>query len=91
MQPRSAAYIGCSGSIASGTFAARACGRTAAMPSANMPRAALMSREPFGKPPPIRIRQSAPIAAASSIIVLLSSIAACRPAASAAGNSPPRQ
>ena len=38
-QARSAAYIGCSGSIASGTPLARACGRIAAMPSATMSRA----------------------------------------------------
>jgi len=68
--------IGWRGSMASGTFDARACGKIAAMPSANIWRAALMSREPFGSPPPIMTMQSAPIAAASSIMRLLSSTAA---------------
>ena len=49
-----------------------------------------MSREPFGRPPTTRTRHCAPIAAASSMARWLSSSAARRPAASAAGNMPPR-
>ena len=89
-QARSAQYIGCSGSIASGTRLARACSSTAAMPSVTIRRAPARSFDPSGRPPTTSTRQHAPIVAASSIARRLSSIAARRPAASAAGNMPPR-
>lgn len=49
------------------------------------------SYDDAGAPPTTSTRQSAPIAAASSTARRLSSSAFCRPAASAAVNSPPRQ
>ena len=79
-QARSAAYIGCSGSIASGILLERAWGewRRCRLPPCGA--RAWISREPFGKPPTTRTRHSAPSADASSIARLLSSMAACRPA-----------
>ena len=79
-QARSAAYIGCSGSIAIGTPAARACGSSAAMPSVTI--RAGVGRGPWsrpGRPPTTSTRQSAPSAAASSMARRLSS-SACAPA-----------
>ena len=57
-QARSAAYIGCSGSIASGTPAARACGSSAAIPSRTCRCAPARSFEPFGRPPAISTRRA---------------------------------
>ena len=54
-------YIGCSGSIASGTSAWRAYGKSAAMPSRTCARASARSREPFGSPPTTRTRHCAPM------------------------------
>ena len=88
-QARSAAYIGCSGSIASGTpqprayLALRRCRREPA-------RARRRVLRP-GRKPAHHHHQTFRSGAASSIARRLSSIAARRPCRSAAGNMPPRQ
>jgi hypothetical protein len=90
-QARSAAYIGCSGSIAILTPQAWACGSMAAIPSVTICRAPGKSLEEAGNPPTTRTRQSALSAAASSMARRLSSICRWRPSAVSAGNIPPRQ
>ena len=73
MHARSAACIGCSGSMASGTPALRASGRMAAMPSRTWFRAPIRSFEPGGSPPTTSTRHCAPSSCASSIARRLSS------------------
>src|SRR5690242_1315843 len=60
------------------------------MPSCTCKRASAMSFDPAGSPPATSTRHCASSACASSIARRLSSSAALRPAASAAGNMPPR-
>ena len=86
-------YIGCSGSMASGTPALRAHGAAARRCRRATWRARageiLASPSAVRRPPARGTR--APMAAASSMARRLSSSAARRPASSAAGNMPPRQ
>ena len=87
-QARSAAYIGCSGSMASGTPAASAWSSSAAIASSTCARAPAMSfdgaepgRENCGRPPTTSTRHGAPSAAASSTARRLSSRSSARCAA----------
>src|SRR4051812_27176188 len=88
MHERSAAYIGCSGSIAIAILRSRAYGTSAAIASSTMRRAAAMSRSGGG--PQTSTSVSEPSSAVSSIARRLSSMRAARSAAVAAGNMPPR-
>lgn len=67
MTHRSAVNIGCSGSIASLTPAASACGARSAIASATRARAPSMSLLPAGSPPETSTSTGAPSVAASSM------------------------
>ncbi len=72
-QDRSAAVIGCKGSIATGIPTSLAYSVVRARPSATISRAPARSRDPGGSPPTTITRHAAPMAAASSTARRLSS------------------
>ena len=89
-QPRSAQYIGCIGSMASGMPAGRAYLASSAMESKTCFLAPARSLDWSASPPTTSTRQRAPSSTASSTARRLSSMARSWPATSEAAKKPPR-
>src|SRR5665647_2218993 len=89
--PRSAAKMGCIGSIPRRTPLSLAYGASSAIASTARARAPTMSRSPFGSPPGTSTSVAAPSSAVSSIAVRFDRCAAARSAGSAQVKKPPRQ